>query len=151
MQLGIAIIILVGLLWLTVRPLRSKTKNEVHMTNLATALLDFHKAQCYFITAIEIAALVLADQVYGDFKHNKPPAAFDILLALPLSLNGIVPVVFSLSCIALHSRLSWHIILLSTFPIVLSSGALGSTYIWILRISDAFGPDMLGVKNAGIA
>ena len=151
MQLGIAIIILLGLLWLTVRPLRSKTKNEDHMTNLATALLDFHRAQCYFITAIEIAVLVLASQAYGDFKNNEPPAVFDILLALPLSLNGIVPVAFSLSCIALYSRLSWHIILLSTVPIALSTGALASTNIWILRISDAFGPDMLSVNNAGVA
>ena len=151
MQLGIAIIILLGLLWLTVRPLRSKTKNEDHMTNLATALLDFHRAQCYFITAIEIAALVLASQAYNDFKNNKPPAVFDILLALPLSLNGIVPVAFSLSCIALYSRLSWHIILLSTVPIALSTAVLALTNIWILRISDAFGPDMLGVNNAGVA
>lgn len=151
MQLGIAIIILLGLLWLTVRPLRSQMKNEDHMTNLATALLDFHKAQCYFISAIEIAALVLASEAYGDFKNNESPAVFDILLALPLSLNGIVPVAFSLSCIALYSRLSWHIILLSTVPIALATGALASTYIWILRISDAYGPDMLSVSNAGVA
>lgn len=121
------------------------------MINLATALLDFHRAQCYFITAIEVAALVLASQAYGDFKNNEPPAVFDILLALPLSLNGIVPVAFSLSCITLYSRLSWHIILLSTVPIALSTGVLASTNIWILRISDAFGPDMLGVNNAGVA
>lgn len=147
MQLGIAIIILLGLLWLTARPLRSKTKREDHMINLATALLDFHRAQCYFITAIEIAALVLASQAYAEFKTNKTPPVFDVLLALPLSLNGIVPVTFSLSCIALYSRLSWHIILLSTVPIVLSTGVLASTEIWILRITDAFGPDMLSVDN----
>ena len=52
MQLGIAIIILLRLLWLTVRPLRSKPKNDDHVINLATALLDFHKAQCYFITVM---------------------------------------------------------------------------------------------------
>ena len=151
MQLGIAIVIFFGLLWLTMRPLRNKTKNEDHMTNLATALLDFHKAQCYFISAVEIAALVLARQAYGDYKDNKPPAVFDILLALPLSLNGIVPVIFSLSCIALYSRLSWHIILLSTITIALSTGVLASTYKWILRISDDFGPDMLSVTNAEAA
>lgn len=138
MQLGIAIIILFGLLWLTVRPLRSKMKNEDHMINLATALLDFHKAQCYFISAVEIAALVLASQAYGDSKNDKPPPIFDILLALPLSLNGIVPVAFSLSCIALYSRLSWHIILLSTVPIALSTAALASTNIWILVIPHGF-------------
>ena len=62
MQLGIAILIPLGLFWLTVRPLRIKMKNKDHMTNLATALVEFHKTQCYFISAIEIAALVLAIQ-----------------------------------------------------------------------------------------
>ncbi|KAL8708730.1 MAG: hypothetical protein Q9220_006456 [cf. Caloplaca sp. 1 TL-2023] len=140
-MLCIAIIILLGLLWLTVRPLRSLTKNEDHLTNLATVLLDFHKAQCYFITAIEIAVLVLASQAYNDLTDS---AVFDVFLALPLSLNGIVPITFSLSCIALYSRLSRHIIILSIIPIAISSGALASTNIWILNMSDVFGPGMLG-------
>ena len=129
MQLGIAIIILLGLLWLNVRPLRSKSKNGHHVINLATALLDFHKAQCYFITAIEIATLVLAGQVHSAYDYNGDPDMFDIMLALPISLNGIVPVAFSLSCIALYTRLSWHIISLSVIPIALSSGALASVYM----------------------
>ena len=150
MQRGIAIILLLGLLWLTLRPLRTATKNRDRMINVATALLDFHKAQCYFIAAIEIAALVLASQAHGDFKKNAPPAVFDILLTLPISLNGIVPVVFSLSCIALYSRLSWHIVLLSMIPIALSTGSLALTYIWILRISAAYGWDMINAQNAGV-
>lgn len=103
------------------------------MANLETSLLDFHKAQCYFIAAIEIAVLVLASQAYSSFHNSKYPAVFDILLALPLALNGIVPIAFSLSCIALYCRLSWHIILLSSVPILLSTGALASTHIWLGR------------------
>lgn len=150
MQLCIAIIILVGLLGLTFWPSTNEKTRKNHMLNLSTVLVEFHKVQCYFISAIEIAALVLDRQAYNDFKRDLPPPVFDILLSFPLSMNGFVPVMFTLSCISLYARLSWHIIILSLVTVCLSTGALSAAYIWILRITDAFGPDALSVDNAGI-
>lgn len=138
MQLGIAILIFVGLLWLPVRPLRNRTNDRDHMINLITALVDFHKAQCYFITAIEIAVLVLASQMYGAAENGHTVPIFDLILAIPLALNGIVPVASSLSCIALYSRLSSHIILLSLVPMVSSIAALVSTYNTLFKAPEAF-------------
>lgn len=72
-----------------------------------------------------------------------------MLLSLPLSLNGIVPIALTLCCIARYARLSWHIIGISFVVFALSTGALGAATKWILTASDAFGPDMLSVNNAG--
>ena len=119
------------------------------MLNLATVLNEFHKAQCYFISAIEIAALVLSRQVYNAYRDQDPPKVFDLLLSFPLSMNGIVPITFSLLCISLYSRLTRHVLILSLVPIAISTGALASAYTWTLRIRDQFGDDLLSVSNAG--
>ena len=70
------------------------------------------------------------------------------MLALPLSFNGIVPVSFTLSCIALYSRLSWHIVLLSTIPIALSTLVLVSTFIWVRVTLDLEALDVGNVTTA---
>ena len=148
MQLCIAIIIFIGLLCLTFWPSTNEKTRKNHMLNLSTVIVEFHKVQCYFISAIEIAALVLDRQAYKDFRRDLPPPVFDILLSFPLSMNGLVPVIFTLSCISLYARLSWHTIILSSVTVSLSTGALSAAYIWILRISDALGPDLLSVNSA---
>ena len=149
LQLSLAIIFYVLLLGLEWWPSTRGRKAEKLSLALSVALIEFHKNQCYFISAIEIAALVLDSQAYIAFTQDTTPPVFDIFLALPLSMNSFIPIVFSLSCIARYGRLSWHIIILSLIAIALSTGPLAASYMWILRISSAFGPDLLSVNNAG--
>jgi hypothetical protein len=51
---------------------------------------------------------------------------FDVLLSIALSLNGLVPVI----C---YGRLSWHIIILSSVTMALSTASLAAASIWILQ------------------
>ena len=128
MQLCIAIIIVLGLLSST-RKLDRRRWRLTHRLNLSTALIEFHKAQCYFISAISVALLVLVHQSYNIFDSNKAPPQFDIMLSLPISMNGFLPITLVLVYISCHLRLSWHTLILSLAPFALSTCALGSTYL----------------------
>ena len=144
-QICLAATVFIALTFFTFWPRSKRKGSEKQLLNLATALVEFHKAQCYFISAIEIAVLVLSHQVYEAYKNsqNGIPKAFDLLLSFPLSMNGFVPITFSLLCISLHSRLTWHIILLLLVPIALSTGALGSSFTWTLKLQNLYGDGLI--------
>jgi hypothetical protein len=85
------------------------------------------------MSAIEIAALVLASQAYEAFNEYRMPPMFDVLLSIALSLNGLVPVIFALCCISRYGRLSWHTIILSLVTVALSTASLAAASIWTLQ------------------
>ena len=150
LQLCVAITIFAVLAALEIWPSSKERMNRNHMLAFTTATMEHHKNQCYFISAIIIAALVLNRQAWNRFANNEPPPAFDVFLSVPLSMNGFLPVTFILACIARYGRLTWHIIILSLISIGLSTGTLaGSTY-WILKLASAYGPDLLSVNEAEV-
>ena len=116
---------------------------------MSAALAEFHRNQCYFISAIEIAIVVLNRQVLEDDEHFRAPQIYDLLCSIPLALNGVLPVAFSLSCLYRFGRLTWHILLLSLFTIALSAGVLGSATTWILHMANAHSAKMLSDTDAG--
>ena len=137
----------------------NEKKRRDHLLNISTVLVEFHKAQCYFISAIQIAAFVLTRQADDTYMHYRSPPLFDLLLSFPLALNGFLPVIFTLSCISIHSRLSWHVVTLSVGSIALSTGTLTSACNWIsmvkhscsnydTRCHEAFGYDYDHLGNA---
>lgn len=148
MQMGIAIAVFLALVGLDVWPLR-KEKKQSHTHALATALFEFHRNQCYFISAVVIASLVLEGQASKAFRSDEPPPLFDVLLSIPLALNGLVPVVFTLSYISRYGRLSWYIITLSVITVALSTGSLASSYRSILSIRHVVALEEISGNNIG--
>lgn len=133
LQISIAIIACLALAGLEFWPSNKEKRKRDHSHALATALVEFHKNQCYFISAIEIAALVLGRQtrqitVAEEWSSQTVPL-FDLLLSIPLSMNGFVPVIFTLTFVSRYGRLSWHIIFLSVLTIALSTAALATTSV----------------------
>ena len=129
LQQSIAIIACLALTGFEMWPSSKGNNEKVHSHALATALVEFHKNQCYFISAIEIAALVLGKQaIYAAGNIYRVRPFFDILLSIPLSMNGLVPIAFALIHISRYGRLSWHIILLSVITMILSTGSLVTTW-----------------------
>lgn len=134
-------LILFGILYIAFSQSINGRRRKTQMMSLFTALVEFHKAQCYFISAIQTAALVFARQAYGldPISHgSQTPPVYDILLSVILSMNGLIPVIFTLSCISLYSRLSWHIIVLTFVTVTLSSGTLISMRKWLILWSSAW-------------
>ena len=137
MQIIIGIIACLALACLEIWPSRKERNGRSHSHALATALVEFHKNQCYFISAIEIAALVLGRKVLLTFKSNtETPQILDLLLSIPLSMNGFIPTTFTLTGIARYGRLSWHIIALSTLTIALSTGSLATVSAVALQTAE---------------
>jgi len=145
MQLIIAIIFVFALVGLGIRPSNREREKRDHSLVLSTALVEFHKYQCYFMFAIEIAALVLVSQVYQASSQYRTPLEFDLLLSIPLSMNGLVPIIFTLCCISRYGRLSWHIIILSSVTVALSTASLAAACKWI-RITGEAHQEMLDVN-----
>ena len=140
MQLCIAIVIVLGLL-LSMRKLDRRNWGLTRRLNLSMALIEFHKAQCYFISATSVALLVLVRQSYNIFDSDGEPPQFDIMLSLPISMNGFLPITLVLVYISYHLRLSWHTLILSLAPFALSTGALGSTYLQYWHMILTYGLD----------
>lgn len=148
MQLSITIGLFAALAYFEFWPSTREKEERHNSLALSTVLVDFHKYQCYYVCAIQIAALVLHGQAQNAYDHSDPPPVHDIFLSIPLSLSGIVPIVFTLACISRYARLSWLIVVLSMITVVLSTGTLASTYALIKRSSYDHGTGRAGISQA---
>ena len=85
------------------------------------ALTQFHPQQCYFIAAVELAAIILgkSDDSLGAPLTNQ--IAQTIFLRILLGLSGCVPVIFALVLSSRHSQVKWRTILLTTVTLALAS------------------------------
>ncbi|KAL8976940.1 MAG: hypothetical protein Q9205_007162, partial [Flavoplaca limonia] len=96
---------------------------QKHLSRLITALTDFHKAQCFFMLAINIAALVVIQR--GGFDPQSLQQMYNTYVFLQvLAVNGFLPITFTLTNLYLVGMLSWFLILLSFVTIGLSVATL---------------------------
>lgn len=133
-QSGIAIFALAGLLGLEIA-LRNfrKISSIPHTQNLIAALVDFHKAQCYFSSVIQIAALTLFHDSRKESreKTNEPDAFKDLFgtsVLLVLATGGFIPVNMTLACITRYGRQSWYLLTLTLITTILASATLIASY-----------------------
>lgn len=157
MQSVIAIVAFVGLLSLSIWHDRSKKRRRVsfnshkrqhlstrntlaegHNEILITAVIEFHKSQCYFAGAIQMAVIIFIHQQYELATYlQDPPAA-----ALPFTLctNGSIPVIFTLTSIRCYGRQSWYLTSLAMCSFVLSTITfMYSNYIYAMSYPVAAG------------
>ena len=106
---------------------------EQHKSNLITALVEFHKAQCYFASTIQITALILYHQSQGNvsvwLNSNQPILDIDLIdsdVLLLLATSASVPICVVLACITRYGRHSWYVIILSTITVLLATATMGS-------------------------
>lgn len=100
------------------------------------ALRNFHKAQCYFSSAVQIAALILLSGTWrntstlltsNDYSdaHEK---YFDTSAVIVLATSGFVPVTFGLATLTRFGSPSWHLIMLSFITFGLATTTLSIFY-----------------------
>ncbi|KAL2039291.1 hypothetical protein N7G274_007959 [Stereocaulon virgatum] len=124
MQSSIAIVCFLTLLCLKYTPtLRDSKRARDIFDILITAVVGFHKAQCYFALAIQIAALVLTA---GQASYSASPwdDYINDELCYIVATNGYIPVIFTLAYISFFGRRSWYLISLSFCSFVLSTTTL---------------------------
>ena len=148
-QSGIAILAFIALLGLEIMPRRTK---EVHTNAIVTALVDFHKCQCYFSSTIQITGLILFCAIQSHTAqalHGAalPPDIFDLPVLTVLALSGLVPISLTLVCLTRYGHRTWHLIILSLITMAISTVTLSCPFIYIRRFGDPvtnqyFGPNL---------
>lgn len=146
-QSAIAIVASYTLISIANWPFRQKTKKDVQIRNLVAAMVDFHKAQCYFASTIQITGFILYHQTQksiidatdrksiADFGYN----IYDGGILLYLATWALLPISLTLSCIARYGRQSWYLINLSLVTITLGTATLAS--------SMKFGDDLIHASD----
>ena len=144
-QSGIAVVAfaaLLGLQWGL-----SSHKGKRHTDTLITALVDFHKSQCYFSSTIQITALFLFNQSQrssaeisesGSGKATSFRDIFDTSVLVALATTGFLPITLTLTCVARYGRLSWYLLILSSITTILATATLASSYAFNHGNSDYF-------------
>ena len=132
-------------------------ERNIHVDTLTTALVDFHKSQCYYASTIQITALVLASRSQASLTkwYDSQSQSFSLQgmfngsFLVALAVTGFLPVPVTLACIGRHGRLSWYLITLSAITMALATITLAwswrlggpSRYIlqyWFPRTSNGY-------------
>ena len=102
--------------------IRIQSRNR-HLPSLTGALAEFQKAQCFFMLAINIAALV--NRTKGGFQPNNLQQLYNTyILIKSISISGYLPVTFTLFTLHLVDVVSWYLLLLSTVTVFVSIATL---------------------------
>ena len=130
---------------------KAKTKAEIiqenaklHAVPLLSALVEFHKAQCFFAIAVEVAAQVLAPAGSLDVSNfGQLYTNYEFIRIT--SVVGSLPITFTLFLIRRAGIKSWYLFTLSTCAVALSA----ATYFGIdaLEFKLYMDPQGLGLPS----
>lgn len=137
--------------------IRNSSRNS-HLPSLTGALAEFQKAQCFFMMAINIAALV--NRKSGGFQPNNLQELYNTyVLIKSISISGYLPVTFTLLTLHLVDVVSWYLLVLSIVTMLVSIVTLfviGSfspspdDLNYLSQQAMQGGPDSCGTKNLGV-
>ncbi len=127
MQSSIALIALFVLLGLEILGTFTRRSSRLHTEALIAGLVDFHRAQCYFSSTIQIVALILFTQSQTtDLSLRMSQSdSLDGSLLYGLATNGFIPIIPALVCITRYGRQSRYILVLSLVTSILATATLG--------------------------
>ena len=148
-QSGIAVVALAALLgfemWSQIKRL-PEGQGKVHINSMVIALVDFHKAQCYFSCVIQITALALFRESKGASggTYSTSPAdqfndAFDTSILMVLATSGLIPVNLILACIMRYGRHTWYLLILSLITTILATATLIVSYYYTYVYGEPYG------------
>lgn len=121
------------------------------MDRIVTALIEFHKAQCYFSSVIQVTALSLFHRakVSIDNPMDTPSNWFDTSVLIVLATGGLIPINLTFSCLTRYGRQSWYLLNLSLITSTLATATLSASYYYAARFSDTYANNMAYDFSAG--
>lgn len=140
------------------RAQRIRTKGRaVRLAALTSALVDFHKAQCFFVLAINIAAQV--DRAKGGLQPQSLQQLYNTwVLIKSISIGGYLPVTFTLFTLHLVDLVSWYLLSLTICTVAVSIATLitignfnpsDADISYISQASSTNGPAACGERTPG--
>lgn len=137
--------------------IRNNARNK-HLPSLTGGLAEFQKAQCFFMLAINIAALVNRNS--GGFQPNSMQQLYDTyVLIKSISISGYLPVTFTLFTLHLVDVVSWYLLVLSVLTVLVSIATLfvignfspsQDDLNYLSQQALTGGPDSCGGTNLGV-
>ncbi|KAI4112417.1 MAG: hypothetical protein LQ345_006435 [Seirophora villosa] len=111
------------------------------LPNLISALFEFQKAQCFFMMAVQVAAIIIVRG--GGFESKNLQQLSNSYSAITLvAICGYLPIVFTLLNLHGAGKSSWYILTLSTITVAISGGTAFNT-----RKFDPNPNDMASLRN----
>ena len=93
---------------------------------LTIAIVNFHKAQCFFMLATNIAGLII--EVQGGLAPESLQQLYNTYVFIKvIAIGGFLPITFTLLNLHMIKQLSWYILTLSTVTIVVATTTLTIT------------------------
>ena len=109
--------------------------SKYRVPNIVSALFEFQKAQCFFMMAVQIAALIVVRG--GRFEAKNLQQLSNSYSAITLvSLCGYLPIVFTLLNLHSAGKCSWYILALSTLTVAVSGATAFATRRFNLSPTD---------------
>ena len=98
---------------------------QKHVPAVKSALVEFHKAQCFFMLAIQVAALVVlkSDSLLSSSRSLQELHNNHILIG-HISISGFLPVTFIQFCLHDAGMRSWYLLVLSVLTVAASAVTL---------------------------
>lgn len=93
-----------------------------HVDALITAVIEFQKAQCYFMSSIQIASIVVMKAgLLGSTNLQQLSNNYNLIVVV--CLGGTLPITFVLFRLRAAGKKSWELCMLSTVTVTLSMAA----------------------------
>ena len=103
-----------------------KKARERALPRLTAAVVEFQKAQCYFMLAVQIAAMVTIS--LGQLQPTSLQQLYNNWVVVRVvSISGVLPVTFILLCLQSIGKRSWYLIILSAVTVGVSAGTFSMT------------------------
>ena len=103
-----------------------KKARERALPRLTAGVVEFQKAQCYFMLAVQIAAMVTIS--LGQLQPTSLQQLYNNWVVVRVvSISGVLPVTFILLCLQSIGKRSWYLIILSAVTVGVSTGTLSMT------------------------
>ena len=129
----------------------------VRLAALTSALVGFHKAQCFFVLAINIAAQV--DRAKGGLQPQSLQQLYNTwVLIKSISIGGYLPVTFTLFTLHLVDLVSWYLLSLTICTVAVSIATLvtignfnpsDADISYLSQVSSTNGPTACGERTPG--
>lgn len=101
---------------------KHRQHHEDRKDEFVTSLVEFHKAQCFFVVAVQIAALTLMQKPDQTSQAN--------MTAIPVTAAiGVQAPLFAYVAIAKYGRQSSYLLLLTAAAWILSSATMWDAYV----------------------
>ena len=118
---------------------QAEYNNQGRLAFWIRSLSDFHKAQCFYSIALQIASFVF---IYGENKNRT-----DEMFLLLISADGLIPVITTLYTLLLLGRAKVYDVILAGISVLLASitgFGIVLGYSWTKNVSDVDGPASCG-------